>query len=148
MKTCGRVSSVMESRSCPLKARQRRRRRRQTNTRGFTLLEVMIALVIFATLAGAVITASDYALRQKARLQEQMQCAWVADNQLSELRLHPIQPGHQQLLRRLNGSDWVVEQRITPATDPRLFKVDISVAPAGSDQPVYRTQGWIPAGDE
>lgn len=128
-----------------MKAKHRRRRNRQASTRGFTLLEVMIALVIFATLAGAVITASHYSLRQNARLQEQVQCAWVADNQLSELRLQAPAFGRQQLLRRFDGRDWVIDQTITPATDPRLLKVDISVSPAGSDQAVYRTQGWIPA---
>jgi general secretion pathway protein I len=135
----------MESESRLLKAKHRRRRNRQASTRGFTLLEVMIALVIFATLAGAVITASHYSLRQNARLQEQVQCAWVADNQLSELRLQAPTSGRQQLLRRFDGRDWVIDQTITPATDPRLLKVDISVSPAGSDQAVYRTQGWIPA---
>lgn len=131
-----------------MKAKYRRRQKRQANARGFTLLEVMIALVIFATLAGAVITASHYSLRQSARLQAQIQCAWVADNQLSELRLHPSSPGRQQLLRRFDGRDWVIDQTIVPATDPRLLQVDISVSPAGSDQPVYRTQGWIPARNE
>lgn len=136
--------------SCPLKANHRRRRRRQrpANTRGFTLLEVMIALAVFAALAGAVIAAGHYSLRQNARLQQQVQCAWVADNQLSELRLQTASPGHRQLLRRFDGRDWKVDQTITPETDPRLLRVDIDVSPADDDQPVYRTRGWIPAGHE
>lgn len=138
----------MESERCPLKAKHRRRRNRHASDRGFTLLEVMIALVIFATLAGAVITASHYSLRQNARLQEQAQCAWVADNQLTELRLQPAASGHQQLLRRFDGRDWLVDQAVTPTTDARLLKVDISVSPVGSDLPVYHTQGWIRAEDE
>jgi general secretion pathway protein I len=127
---------------------KRRRRRAQVKHRGFTLLEVMIALAIFATLAGAVIAASHYSLRQNARLQEQMQCAWVADNQLSELRLHSAAPGRQQLMRRFDGRDWVVVQTLSPTADPRLLEVDITVSPADGDQPLYRTRGWIPAAHE
>jgi len=126
-------------------AKKRRPRNRLVKTRGFTLLEVMIALAIFATLAGAVMVASQYALRQNARLQEQVQCAWVADNQLSELRLQAASPGRQQLLRHFDQRDWVVEQTITPAPDPRMLQVDISVSRSDAEQPVYHTTGWVPA---
>lgn len=104
----------------------------------------MIALAIFATLAAAVIAASHYSLRQNARLKEQVQCAWVADNQLSELRLHSATPGRQQLLRHFDGRDWIVEQTLTTATDSRLLEVDISVSPADGGPAVYHTRSWIP----
>ena len=133
----------MASGSHGLKARQRRRRTRPKH-RGFTLLEVMIALAIFATLAAAVIAASHYSLRHNARLKEQVQCAWVADNQLSELRLQSATPGRQQLLRHFDGRDWIVEQTLALATDPRLLEVDISVSPADGGPAVYHTRGWIP----
>ena len=105
----------------------------------------MIALTIFATLAAAVITAGHYSLRQNARLKEQMQCAWLADNQLSELRLQAASPGRQQWLRHFDQHDWVVEQTLTPEADPRMLRVDISVTRQGSDHPVYSTRSWVPA---
>lgn len=128
-----------------LKGKHPRNRTRTKTARGFTLLEVMIALTIFATLAAALITASHYSLQQNSRLKEQMQCAWLADNQLSELRLQAASPGRQQLLRHVDQSDWVLEQIITPAADPRMLKVDISVTRQGSDQPTYSTSSWMPA---
>ncbi len=131
-----------------MKGKHRRTRKRVKTARGFTLLEVMIALTIFATLAAAVISAGHYSLRQNVRLNEQMQCAWLADNQLTELRLQAPSPGRQQLLRHVDRRDWVLDQTITPTGDPRLLKVDISVSPQGSDQPAYSITSWVPAAHE
>ena len=55
--------------------------------KGFTLLEIMIALAIFATLAAAVMSASQYVLGQSARVEARLLAAWLADNHLSELEL-------------------------------------------------------------
>ena len=131
-----------------LKAKPRCNRKRAKAVRGFTLLEVMIALTIFATLAAAVITAGHYSLRQNARLNEQLQCAWLADNQLSELHLQAVAPGREQWLRQVGQTDWLVEQTITPEADPRMLRVEISVKRPGSDQPVYSTRSWVPAAHE
>ncbi|WP_281364966.1 type II secretion system minor pseudopilin GspI [Pseudomonas reactans] len=131
-----------------MKRRLRRGRRFQAHAHGFTLLEVMIALAIFATLASAVLAASQYSVRQSARLHERLLCAWVADNQLSELRVQPVSPGRQQLLRRFDGREWRVEQTVTAAADPRLQQVDISVSRSDSDQPIYSISAWIPARHE
>jgi general secretion pathway protein I len=116
---------------------------------GFTLLEVMIALAIFATLAAAVMAASQYALKQNARLAEQLYGAWLADNQLNELQLQ-VAPSHgrQQLTRHFNRQDWTLHQIIEPATDLRLLKVELSVSRSGSDRVVHRTTGWLAARNE
>ncbi|MFW0758174.1 type II secretion system minor pseudopilin GspI [Pseudomonas sp. H11T01] len=133
------------------KKRKKSSRQRESRTihRGFTLLEIMIALVVFATLAAAVMAAGQYALKQNARLEEKLCGAWLADNQLSELQLlaAPSQ-GRQQLTRHFDRRDWVVSQTIGPAEDPRLLKVELSVSRSGSEQVVHRTTGWLQARDE
>jgi len=117
--------------------------------RGFTLLEIMIALVVFATLAAAVMTASQYALKQNVRLEEQLIGAWLADNQMSELRLQatPVL-GRQQIARHFDRRDWTLSQVITQAAERRMLQVDIRVSPAGSDQVVYSHRGWLALRDE
>lgn len=127
----------------------RRQRKPRTDHRGFTLLEIMIALVIFATLAAAVMAAGQYALKQNARLEEQLCGAWLADNQLSELQLQtaPSQ-GRQQLTRHFDRRDWILNQAIGPSADPRLLKVELSVTRSDSDRVVHRTTGWLQARNE
>ncbi|MNJ23538.1 Bacterial type II secretion system protein I/J [compost metagenome] len=117
--------------------------------RGFTLLEIMIALVVFATLAAAVMTASQYALKQNMRLEEQLISAWIVDNQLNELSLQAAPPlGRQQMNRHFERRDWTLHQVVALGPDRHMLQVDIGVSPAGSDQVVYSRRGWVALGDE
>lgn len=119
-------------------------RRQAAGCQGFTLLEVMIALAIFATLAAAVLSASQFVLKQSAGLEERLFGAWLADNQLSELRLEVItSPGQQRLSRHLDRRDWVLQQRIAPARDGRLLQVEIQVSRDDSATVAHRTIGWV-----
>ncbi|MFL7961812.1 type II secretion system minor pseudopilin GspI [Pseudomonas kielensis] len=119
-------------------------RRQAAGCQGFTLLEVMIALAIFATLAAAVLSASQFVLKQSAGLEERLFGAWLADNQLSELRLEVVtSPGQQRLNRHLDRRDWVLQQRIAPARDGRLLQVEIQVRRDDSATVAHRTIGWI-----
>lgn len=117
--------------------------------RGFTLLEIMVALAIFSTLAAAVLSASQYALRQTAAVEERLFAAWLADNQLNELRLQPGLPlGQQTQVRQMDRRDWLLRLYINTSPDPRLLKVDIDVSLSGREQTLHRASGWIPARDE
>ena len=111
---------------------------------GFTLLEIMVALAIFATLATAVLSASQYVVRQARVVEERLLAAWVADNRLNELRLQPgLAIGQSQGLVRMDRRDWVVHQRIQTASDSRLFTVDIEVGLVGRDQILHRVSSSI-----
>ncbi|WP_413793710.1 MULTISPECIES: type II secretion system minor pseudopilin GspI [unclassified Pseudomonas] len=119
-------------------------RRQVAGCQGFTLLEVMIALAIFATLAAAVLSASQFVLKQSAGLEDRLFGAWLADNQLSELRLQAVTPpGQGRLSRHLDRRDWVLQQRIAPTRDGRLLQVEIQVSRFDGAAVVHRTTGWI-----
>lgn len=112
---------------------------------GFTLLEVMVALAVFALLAAAVLSASDYALRQGGSLQQRLFAVWLADNQLSELRLQGVlEPGRQQLSRSFDGREWRLSQRLMPASDRRLMQVELEVRLGNEPQVLHHLTGWLP----
>ncbi|MDD2058608.1 type II secretion system minor pseudopilin GspI [Pseudomonas sp. GD03860] len=122
---------------------------RARGQRGFTLLEIMIALVVFATLAAAVMTASQYALKQNVRLEEQLIGAWLADNHLNELRLQAAPPlGRQQMSRHFDRRDWTLDQLVAVSADAHMLQVDLAVRPAGGERVVYRSLGWLAVHDE
>ena len=109
---------------------------------GFTLLEIMVALAIFATLATAVLSASQYVVKQAAGVEERLIAAWVADNALTEWRLQSTPAiGPQQRLVHMDRRDWVVRQRARNGSDPRLLDVEVSLA--GREQVLHRASGWI-----
>ena len=116
---------------------------------GFTLLEIMVALAIFATLATAVLSASQYVLKQSAAAEERLLAAWLADNQLNELRLQSgLANGQSQHALHMANRDWRLRQRIADTTEPRLLKVEIEVRLADREQTVHQATGWIADRDE
>ena len=111
---------------------------------GFTLLEIMVALAIFATLATAVLSAGQYVLRQAGAVEERLIAAWVADNQMNELRLQSgLVIGQLQRVVQMDRRDWWVRHHVKANSDGRLFKVDVEVGLAGRDPIVHRATGWI-----
>ncbi|MBV7525143.1 type II secretion system protein I [compost metagenome] len=116
---------------------------------GFTLLEIMVALAVFATLAAAVLSASQYAVKQRNAVETRLFAAWLADNRLNELRLQSgLTAGQQQQVVSMDQRDWVLQQHISATRDLRLLQVDIQVSPANSAHALYRASGWIPASHE
>jgi general secretion pathway protein I len=61
--------------------------------RGFTLLEVMVALAIVAIALGAGLRAAGALTDNADRLAQVMAAQWCADNQLTTLRLSRVFPG-------------------------------------------------------
>ncbi|MEZ1600800.1 type II secretion system minor pseudopilin GspI, partial [Pseudomonas aeruginosa] len=66
--------------------------------RGFTLLEVMVALAIFAVLSVALYSAAQHIAGNSAGLTERSLAQWLADNRLGELRagMRPLGDGRRQ----------------------------------------------------
>ena len=97
--------------------------------RGFTLLEVLIALAILAISSLAVITQTSQSLSQQQQLQAKTAATIVAENQLVALQVSPRWPalGTQRQSINQDGWEWQVQTRISTTTDPWLRKIEVSV---------------------
>ena len=100
-------------------------------TRGFTLLEVLVALAIFALVAASLVTASARSLNNAARLEDKTLTGWLADNQLSLLQLQEAAPAVGREVRSLEyaGRRWWLLQEISSTSDPGLLRVTLWLAP-------------------
>jgi general secretion pathway protein I len=110
--------------------------------RGFTLLEVMVALAVFATLAAAVLSASQWVLRQSQQVEERVLAAWVLDNRMQALRLEP------ELLQRaadrassLGGRQWQIEQQVVRVPGQALWRVELRATLEGVER--HRLHAWL-----
>ena len=98
--------------------------------RAFTLLEVLVALAIFATVAAVVLTSAGRSLHNAARLEEKTLAGWIADNHLAEMQLRrpTPQPGRETQTLDFAGRRWELLSEIEPSDDPSLYRVQVWVA--------------------
>lgn len=100
-------------------------------SKGFTLLEVLVALAIFAMVAASVLTASARSLQTAARLEDKTLAMWIADNRLTELQLAevPAGEGRDQGELEFAGRRWQWQSEIQATSEPRMRRVTLWVAP-------------------
>jgi general secretion pathway protein I len=118
--------------------RIRTRARIRTRIGGFTLIEVLVALVIVAFGVGAVLAALSASAENVGALREKTLAQWVALNRISDVRLtlNPPQTGTTEGdLRSFGNGDWHWQQIITAVDQiPGLLQITVKVrrSPQGS----------------
>lgn len=60
--------------------------------RGMTLLEILVALVVFALAGVALLQTTALQIRGMGRMEEKVLASWLADNQQVQLRLEKVWP--------------------------------------------------------
>lgn len=105
-------------------------RRRSARAGGFTLLEVLVALAIFAMVSAVVLTAAGRSTLNAARLEELTLASWIADNRITELQLQRTPPasGRETTELEYAGRQWQTLSEIRAAADPGLLQVTVWVA--------------------
>lgn len=98
--------------------------------KGFTLIEVMVALAILAVVAVAASRASSAYLSSVEVLRTRTLAHFVAQNAAADLRIQDtwLTANRTQTLNA-QGRDWRVVMTVSDAITPALKKVNIAVAP-------------------
>ena len=99
------------------------------NCRGFTLLEVIIALGIVAVGILAVSRAITGFAETTLTLEQRMIASWVASNRLETHRILKTPPvvGTSRGSEEMAGRAWYFRETTTATADPNLFRLDIVV---------------------
>ena len=98
-------------------------------SRGFTLIEVVVAVAILALALGALISSMARYADNAGYLRDKTVALWVAHNRLTEIGLEPAWPatGKSDGDAELAGIDWRWDVTVSETPDPRVRRVDITV---------------------
>ncbi len=103
--------------------------------RGFTLIEVVVALAVLALAMGALISGMARYADNAAVLREKTVALWVAHNRLTEIGLEASWPaiGKSDGDAEMAGIEWRWDATVSETPDPRVRRVDITVHPKGHE---------------
>lgn len=110
--------------------------------RGFTLIEVLMALLVFGMIAATVQHASSLYFSHYERIESKTLASWIAENRLAELRLAEEMPGlgKQTQEIRFGAQDWFTETVITATEEPLMRRVEVRVDLIGESDGQRRQQ--------
>jgi general secretion pathway protein I len=114
---------------------------------GFTLLEVMVALVIIGTALGASLRAVGSLTQNSADLRASMMATWSAENRLSQIRLtHEWPPLGQRKFDCNQGElHLVCEENVFTTPNPYFRRVEVGVFDVdNSDRRIIKLDQVVP----
>lgn len=113
------------------------------NVRGMTLLEVLVALAIFATAAISVIRSVSQHINTVSYLEEKMFAAMVVDNQMANVMLSTEKLKATKGTEELAGRTWYWKVTPVATAQPLLKAFDVSVATEKEASPVVTVRSYV-----
>ena len=113
--------------------------------KGFTLLELLVAMAIFATAGMAIMQASSAHIRSLSQLDDLTIASYIAANQMQLAMLDNEWPGKENTQGELEMANrsWLWQQQLikVPDNDLRLVQIRVSLAEA-PEQVLYQLQSY------
>jgi len=99
------------------------------NKSGFTLIEVMLAMAVFAIAGVALLGVADNNYRHISHLEEQMFANWVASNQLVEVSLDKTWPPKNNRKGKVEmaGRTWYWQQKVVKTANKELRELTMEI---------------------
>ncbi|MCH7636711.1 MAG: type II secretion system minor pseudopilin GspI [Proteobacteria bacterium] len=118
---------------------------RSQTSAGFTLLEVMIALVIVGLTLLAMAGKMGSMLNAANTMRNYTYASWIAHNKITEMRLANVIPEVSSSSGevRYAGVDWAWRAVVSETGVENLYRVDVSISFPGADPIMRPVTGFI-----
>ena len=127
----------------------------RNNERGFTLVELMVAVAVLAIVGSAIFYSNNRAIQQQIVLEEKTVAGWIAQNQIAYLRLDQrVNSSQQNRIRdqnnriQLGSREYEVVVSVRPSDSVAMIQhinVRVYGRPIDEDQsPLYELESMLP----
>ncbi|WP_226597421.1 type II secretion system minor pseudopilin GspI [Marinobacter nauticus] len=98
--------------------------------RGFTLIEVLVALLVFGLIATAAAEVGGNYITSFERIRDKTLAGWVAENRINELRLQDDLPGISENSEDTDFGNfrWRVTTVVEATAEPTMRRIEVTVA--------------------
>lgn len=112
---------------------------------GFTLIEVMVALVIVSLALAGVAASMGQMIDTANTMRDRTFASWIAQNKIAEMRLAGVIPkvGESNGEVDFANATWAWTAEVSETGVENLLRVEVSVSYAGFDEPVRQVTGFI-----
>ena len=113
--------------------------------RGFTLVEVMVALTIVAFSLTAIAASMNQMIDAANTMRERTYASWIAQNKIAEIRLSNVQPEVTTTTGDVTyaNSEWTWRAVVSESGIENFYRLDVSVSHAGSDYEIRTVTGFV-----
>lgn len=97
--------------------------------KGFTLLEVLVALVFFSLIGMVLQQVTASTVSQYFAVRHKMFSSWLAENKLTELQLSKTLPPPKEYKEDVEfaNEEWQIISKVKKTENPDINKVDVEV---------------------
>ena len=112
---------------------------------GFTLIEVMVAMVIAVLALAGVLASISQMVDSGIAMRDRTYASWIAQNKIAELRLANVIPDVSESNGEVEFAEleWAWTATISETGVENLFRVDVDVGFAGSPDNIRSVTGFI-----
>jgi general secretion pathway protein I len=100
-----------------------------TALKGFTLLEVMVALVFFSLIGMVLQQVTASTVNQYLAVRHKMFSSWLAENKLTEIQLSKSLPPAKETKEDVEfaNEEWQIVTKVKKTENPDINKVDVEI---------------------